>query len=256
MLYLRIVLYYKSLGDGPPLIILHGLFGSGDNWRTIGKDLAKDYQVILVDQANHSRSPWTTTWSYDQAAEDIVAVMDDLDLEKAHVLGHSMGGKVALTLAQMYSSRVDNLIVVDIAPKSYQRGHDLIFEAVFDLDFGQITSRSEADSALATRIDSPMVRQFILKSLARDPEHGWRWKTNFQLLYDTYDEMVGEVAADKIIHPTLFVRGGRSIYVSDEDIKAIKEVMPQVEVTTIEAGHWIHAERPQELLSAIRSFLR
>jgi len=250
------MLYYKSLGNGPPLIILHGLFGSGDNWRTIGKQLAEHFQVILVDQANHSRSPWTETWSYEQAARDVIGVMDDLGLDQAAVLGHSMGGKVAMTLVQMFAPRVDKLIVVDIAPKRYQRGHDLIFEAVFDLDFDKIATRADADSALASRIDSPMVRQFILKNLSRDPEKGWRWKTNFQLLYDTYYKMVGEIPIDKIMHPTLFIRGGRSIYVSDEDIESIKRDLPHVQLETIDAGHWIHAERPQELLSAVRSFLR
>jgi len=246
------MLYYKSLGDGPPLIILHGLFGSGDNWRTIGKQLAEDYHVILVDQANHSRSPWTDTWSYEQAARDVVEVMDDIGLPKAHVLGHSMGGKVAMTLAQIFPERVDRLIVVDIAPKEYPRGHDLIFEAVFDVDFDQISSRSDAEDALATRIQSPMVRLFILKSLARDPEKGWRWKTNFKLLYDTYDVMTGAVDISDD-HPTLFIRGGKSNYITDQDLFSLKANISDVEVVTIDAGHWVHAERPMELLSAVRS---
>ncbi len=250
------MLYYKIIGEGAPLIILHGLFGSGDNWRTLGKQLSENYQVILVDQANHSRSPWTETWSYEQAARDIIRVMDDIGLEKTHVLGHSMGGKVAMTLAQIFPERVNQLIIVDIAPKAYARGHEVIFEAVFDLDFSNIASRTDADTALATRIDHPMVRQFILKSLARDTEKGWRWKTNFQLLYDTYDHMIGAVAVDKIYHDVLFIRGGKSGYVTDGDISSLEVNMPNTQFVTINAGHWVHAERPQELLSAVRSFLR
>lgn len=253
--YLRTMLYYKIIGEGQPLIILHGLFGSGDNWRTIGKQLAEDYQVILVDQANHSRSPWTETWSYEQAAWDIIGVMEDIGLEKTHVLGHSMGGKVAMTLAQMFPDRVDRLIVVDIAPKAYSRGHDIIFESVFDIDFSQITSRSEADQSLSARIDSPMVRQFILKSLARDPEKGWRWKTNFRLLYETYDVMTSamDISYD---HETLFIRGGKSGYITDDDIFSLKANISDVEVVTIDAGHWVHAERPEELIHEVTSFLR
>lgn len=249
------MLYYKKIGEGDPLIILHGLFGSGDNWRTIGRKLSDDFMVILIDQANHSRSPWTDEWSYEQAAKDVIEVMDELELDSAHILGHSMGGKVTMTLAQMFPNRVERLIMVDIAPKAYPRGHDLIFEAIFAMNFEHINDRGDADEQLATKIGSPMVRQFLLKSLARDPEKGWRWKTNFQLLYDTYDKMVAEIPIDRIDQPSLFIRGGRSIYVSEEDIISLKANMSDVHFVTIDAGHWVHAERPQELLSAVRSFI-
>ncbi len=250
------MIYHKSVGKGDPIIILHGLFGTGDNWRTFAGLLKDSYRVILVDLRNHGRSFWSDEFSYELAAQDVIELLDDLDISKAHVLGHSMGGKVAMTLAKAYPERVDKLMIVDIADKKYARGHDAIFDAIFSIDVSKLENRKEAEEKLALKIVDLGVRQFLLKSLARDKDQGFRWKTNFRVLHSSYEAILDEVDVQGISHQALFIRGSESPYISEKDIIQLKANVAHSEFETIKAGHWIHAEKPKELFDVIASFLQ
>ena len=168
-----------------------------------------------------------------------------------------MGGKVAMTLAQEYPGRVGKLVVVDIGYKKYQRGHDMIFEAIFSIEPKLLDDRKEADNKLALKINDRGVRQFLLKSLARDKEGGFRWKTNFRALYNSYEAILSEVAVANIKAKTLFIRGSKSHYIRDEEVFNLKAhlINAEASVVSLDAGHWVHAERPTELFEAVSSFL-
>ncbi len=251
------MIFYKKVGEGRPVIILHGLFGTGDNWRTFAGMLKDQYEIILVDLRNHGRSFWSDDFDYQIAAQDVVQLMDELEIQQADVIGHSMGGKVAMTLAQEYPDRIDKLIVIDIAQKKYPRGHDAIFEAIFSIEPAQLKDRKEAEDKLVLKIKDQGVRQFLLKSLARDKEGGFRWKTNFKALYSSYEAILSEVDVLDIKAKTLFIRGSKSHYISEEEASKLSDHLSEAEVSvvTIEAGHWVHAERPKELFDQVSSFL-
>ena len=247
----------KSFGQGDPIIILHGLFGTLDNWQTIAKKLAEEYMVYIVDQRNHGRSPHFDEMNYQLMAEDIKAFMEDNWIHHATVLGHSMGGKTAMQLAFDHPDVVEKLIVVDIAPKAYPGGHEIIFEALLALDVQSIENRKEAEAQLATRIEDSGVRQFLLKNLTRSKEGGYQWKMNLPSIHRHYQDILSPLENQQTFdEPTLFIRGGKSSYIQEEDYKVIQEIFPQATIETVaKAGHWVHAEAPSELLSLLLSFL-
>ncbi len=252
----ELILNHKIYGTGQPIIILHGLFGMLDNWKTIARKLQDEYQVILVDQRNHGKSMRSDTFSYEVMAEDVITLMDHLALDKAIILGHSMGGKTAIQTAYSYPERIQKLIVVDIVPKTYRRGHDEIFEAISTVPIRKITNRKEAEGYLTPHVSNMGVRQFLLKNLHRNADGSFEWKANFDVLHKEYDKMVSGLQLDETIDtPSLFIRGTRSNYISDEDIVTLNETFNNVETVDIEASHWVHAERPAELLDALRTFL-
>ncbi len=250
-------LNHKIFGQGPPLLILHGFFGMLDNWQTLGKRWASDFTVILIDQRNHGRSPHTTAHNYPLLAEDIHDFMEDNGLPKAHLLGHSMGGKVAMQFALQYPDMIDQLVVVDIAPKAYPGGHETIIEALNELKPTTLTDRPTANQQLANRIPEAGIRQFLLKNLTRNPEGGYRWKMNLPVLTQDYPEVLANIELDDILErPTLFVRGAKSSYILDEDLLAILDHFPLARLETIpSAGHWVHAEQPKALYQLVREFL-
>ncbi len=250
-------LNFKVFGAGRPLIILHGLFGSLDNWQSIARELARDFKVYIVDQRNHGRSPHAEEMNFEMMAADLRELMDDEGLDSAHVLGHSMGGKTAMHFALSYPERTDKLIVVDIAPKKYLPGHELIFKALFALNPSEISSRHEADLALSKIIDNENIRLFLLKNLQRTPDGHFQWKMNLPVLYKNYPRILEEVRSlYPFEHPALFIRSERSGYILDEDIPKIKALFPKARIVTIKnTGHWVHAEAPREFTSAVRHFL-
>lgn len=249
-------LHYKSFGSGQPFIILHGLFGMLDNWQSFAKKLQDTHQVILVDQRNHGRSFQSEEFNYKVLAQDVIKVMDELELESAVVLGHSMGGKTALQLTHDFPDRISQLIMVDIGLKQYPRGHDAIFDAVLGLDLSEVSTRKEADELLGNSIKNMAIRQFLLKNLHRRTEGGYEWKANFQVLYEQYDNVIAAVVVTNIVkQPTLCIRGTQSGYVSDDDIKDMNDHFAKFQVVDMNAGHWVHAERPTELLEVLRNFL-
>lgn len=250
-------LNYKSFGEGYPIIILHGLFGTLDNWQTIAKKLAETYTVYIIDQRNHGRSPHDDTFDYESMADDLQAFMESHWIYEAHIIGHSMGGKTAMQFALNYPDLVNKLVVVDIAPKAYEGGHQTIFDALLSLDLAKITSRKEADALLQQKIEEFGVRQFLLKNLTRQKEGGFKWKMNLPIIYQNYPQILSAIdSEDSFDNPTLFIRGGASNYVEDEDLGNIKSFFPSAELATVaEAGHWVHAAAPETLLKLVLDFL-
>ena len=248
----------QRFGAGPPLIVLHGLLGSSDNWRTLSRAVfGTHFEVFTVDQRNHGRSPHSDTFDYPAMVEDLAGFMDAHGLAAARLLGHSMGGKTAMHFALAYPERVEALVVVDIAPKPYSPRHTALFDALRGLDLGAYRSRAEIDAALRPQIPSDGIRNFLLKNLQRDGQGGYGWRMNLEGIYRHYDRLNGVLEADGTFEgPTLFVRGGASDYVADEDREVIVSFFPDAEIVTIDgAGHWVHAEKPKEFAEVVLGFL-
>lgn len=251
-------LNFKTFGQGEPLIILHGLFGMLDNWQTLGKRFAEHFTVFLVDQRNHGRSPHLPDIDYPLLAADLAGFMEQNWVYKAHILGHSMGGKTAMQFALNHADMVDKLVVVDIAPRLYSRRHLTIFEALLALDLQQLTDREEVEKILRLKIDEEGTLQFLMKNLGRDKHGRFRFKMNLEALYQNYDKLLAPVSGtDTFDHPALFIRGGKSEHITDDDFPKIREMFPQAELATVAgAGHWVHADAPDELFGLVMSFFK
>lgn len=246
------------MGHGQPLLILHGLFGTLDNWATLAKRLAEHYNVFLVDLRNHGRSPHNEEHNYDAMADDVLRLVDDLQIPTPAIMGHSMGGKVAMKYALKYPTRLTKLIVVDIAPKAYPPHHDEIIDALQSVDLSKATSRSEIDTQLAKSISSEDVRLFLMKNLYRKEDNTFGWRMNLDALEKNYEHIAAAITAEVPFKKhALFIKGGRSGYIKQEDIYgSIEHLFTLVEVETIpEAGHWVHAEAPDKVYDLVTRFL-
>ena len=250
-------LYYKEYGEGFPLLILHGLLGSSGNWHTLSRNVfSKEYRVLTVDLRNHGQSPHSEEMSYALMAEDVSRLAARLELDRVHVLGHSMGGKVAMELAVRYPDLVDKLIVVDIAPKTYPDHHSYILDALEAVDIDKIESRQEVDKELSRAIEFDPVRQFLLKNLGYDSTAGYSWKPNLHSIRETYSHIAGAPMTGQFSGSVLFIRGGKSDYISDTDFEQIRDNFPYAALVTIaNAGHWVHAEAPSEFAERVMEFL-
>ena len=251
-------LNYKTFGQGDPVVILHGLFGTLDNWQTIAKQLADTYSVFILDQRNHGRSPHADEHNYHALAEDLRQFMEAHWMyDGAHVIGHSMGGKTAMQFALEHPDLVKKLVVVDIAPKAYQGTHHEILEALLAMDLDNIADRSAADAFLAERISAEDVRLFLMKNLTRKVGGGFEFKMNLPVLWKHYSDILAAVDGEPFEGETLFIRGGRSKHVTlPEDEVLVKKLFPNSNIQTVEgAGHWVHAEQPEALLGLVRAFL-
>ncbi len=249
-------LFYREHGNGQPLLILHGLFGSSDNWLTLGKVFSTRFHTFLIDQRNHGRSENTEEFSYQILADDLKNFILDHKLENPIIIGHSMGGKAAMLFALQNPTLLDKLIVVDIAPKEYPVHHDTILEGLKAIDLKTLESRSKADEILSAYIPEVDVRQFLLKNLFRNDEKEFEWRMNLQVLEREIVNIGGNIDGAPIDVPTLFIRGLKSKYISDEDYEAIRNLFPNVKIETIEkAGHWVQAERPKEFMDVVYRFL-
>ena len=250
-------LFYREYGQGKPLIILHGLLGSLDNWHSLSRKFGEHYRVFTLDQRNHGGSPHSAEMNYEVMTADLGQFLDDHQLKAAAIIGHSMGGKSAMTFALRYSTRVDVLVVVDIAPKSYPPHHDHIFEALISLDLKDHDSRTTVDQALARSIESPAVRQFLMKNLKRDDQNAFRWKMNLEALRSHYDEINSELVSEgTFTGPALFVGGKKSDYLSGSDLPSIRKLFPEAQLRELDTGHWVHAESPDDFFSVVMDFLR
>ena len=251
-------LNFQKYGTGFPLIILHGLFGALDNWQMVARKLAEHFAVYVIDQRNHGASPHSDVFNYEVMAEDLLEFMATHDLPRAHLLGHSMGGKTAMQFALLHPGRTEKLIVADIAPKTYPPWHVPIFEALLALDLSQYRSRKEIGDALESGIPEAQVRQFLLKNLATNPDGSYRWKINLEGIYRNYGALSGELAVGgrKFERPALFIRGEHSDYILDSDEESIRQIFPRAQFATVQnAAHWLHAEKPIEFTNFILSFL-
>jgi pimeloyl-ACP methyl ester carboxylesterase len=250
-------MFYREYGAGPPLLILHGLFGFSDNWQTLAKGLADQHLVITPDLRNHGRSPHLEAHSYPLMAEDLRHFMERHWMFSAALMGHSMGGKVAMQLALSHPEMVERLVVVDMEPGQAEDNHSSIFRALLDMDLSKMQSRQDAEAYLADRIRDTGTRQFLLKNITREDDGRFSWKMNLPVLWRHYADVLAPVGGGVFDKPALFVRGGLSDYVKDTDLPRIHSLFPQAEVVRIEgAGHWVHADKPKELLALVREFLR
>ncbi len=250
-------LFYREFGLGNPVIILHGLFGFSDNWQTIAKGLADQHLVITPDLRNHGRSPHVPGHTYPEMAEDMKAFMEAHWMFSTALVGHSMGGKVAMQLALSHPDLVERLAVVDIAPGRAADNHSSIFDALQGMDLSKIKTRQEAEAYLSEQIPDMGTRQFLLKNITREADGSFTWKMNLPVLRQHFDDILAPVEGmDPFDKPVLFVRGSRSDYIKDTDFPLIKSLFPKAEVVTVEgAGHWVHADKPAELLAILKSFL-
>jgi len=248
----------RSLGEGPPVIILHGLFGSSDNWLTFGKNLSEQgFRVILVDLRNHGLSPHADEMNFDTLAADIKELFEDEQLNDAFILGHSLGGKTAMRFAFENPDRISGLIVVDIAPRNYAVHHRHILDTLLSVDIPAIKSRNEVEAILAQGINEPAVQQFLMKGLYRKEKDQFAWRYNLDAINKQIENVGAAVYPSKPIDKrTLFVKGEKSNYISYDDEREIFENFSNVEIKTAPgAGHWVHAENPEWMLETVVEFL-
>lgn len=248
-------LFFRREGAGPPIMILHGLYGSGDNWGHIGRVLSADHEVFLVDGRDHGRSPHTEHITYPLMAEDVHALMQKLGLRDVVLVGHSMGGKTAMTFAQRWPELLKSLVVVDIGPREYAAGeHATIVKALATSDLAHKTTRQEVEEHISRTVPEPGVVQFLMKSLYWEEPGKLAWRFNVPVLERDMPHILGAIGAETVKVPTLFIRGGKSPYIPREDLAQIKEQFPNSRVETIPyAGHWVHAQAPDEVMDMIRS---
>lgn len=253
-------LYHRTIGEGGvPLLILHGLLGSHDNWMSIARVLSGERKVILCDARNHGRSPHSDKISYAMMAEDVLELLRETGHSKVHLLGHSMGGKTAMYLSLTHPGVVDHLVVADIAPRSYSGNHKVIFRAMLDAPVGQLGTREAVEEHLKTDIPSAAVRLFIMKNLGRHEDGSFFWKPNLDALQKNYPLLMGFPALPlgaSFFGPTLFLRGQLSDYVTPADEEEVRQIFPAARIMTLpDAGHWLHAEQPEKFTEALRQFL-
>ena len=248
-------LHHRELGSGQPMIILHGLFGFSDNWQTHAKKFAEYYRVILVDLRNHGHSDWSDEFSYELMAKDLKELCDDLGLKNILLIGHSMGGKIAMLFAQKHKELLDKLVVVDIGIKAYPMHHQHILAGMHAVNLETIKVRSEAEAILKQHIDSDGVRQFLLKNLYWKEKGQLDWRMNLSILEREMENILSRLTEKEVMLPTLFIRGELSNYILDEDIEQLEDQFPDSEIVTIKnAGHWVHAEAPEEFVDVVLGF--
>jgi len=251
-------LNYKDFGEGKPLVILHGLFGSLDNWLSLSKNFSEKHHVYLIDARNHGQSPHCDTHTYIEMAEDLFDFFQEHELKDAVVIGHSMGGKTAMVFAAKHSDLLQKLIVVDMGVKQYPVHHDLIIRSMQALDVDNLTSRKEAEQFLERMLDEGVgVVQFLLKNIYRrrseDGSAKYAWRFNLDVIADEIDEMGMPIAVGSEI-PTLFIHGTQSYYVLEQDKPEILSLFPNTTFAPLNTSHWVHAEDPKGFVKSVKDF--
>jgi esterase len=247
----------SEYGSGDPLVILHGLFGSRDNWHTVATRLADVRRVLTMDLPNHGESPHIDRFDYDLMAEAVRDTLAHFGVEECEMLGHSMGGKAAMRFAQLYPDRLSRLIVADIAPVDYpSHSHVGILKAMRNVDLHSVGSRRDADEQMKHEIPNKAIRAFLLKNLVKS-DGGYSWRLNIDAIEASYEKLRGFPSeGDRFAGPCLFLGGERSDYIGSAERDAISSIFPSAEVQVIEgAGHWLHAEKQDEFVARVRDFL-
>jgi pimeloyl-ACP methyl ester carboxylesterase len=248
-------LYFRELGKGKPMIILHGLFGFSDNWQTLATNFSEYFRVFLIDFRNHGHSPWSDDFSYDLMVDDLKELIDDLNLENIILVGHSMGGKVAMHFAQKFPRKIEKLVVVDMGVKQYTRHHQEVLEAFNKVDLEGITARSQVELILSDFIESKGVRQFLLKNLYWKEKGELAWRVNFVVLEKSMPEILSALPYKEVLISSLFIRGQLSNYIEDNDIQELESFFSDMSLKTIKnAGHWVHADAPEEFTNTVLEF--
>ena len=252
-------LFFKKIGEGKPLIILHGLFGLSDNWATLSKKFSeKGFCSYLVDQRNHGKSQHSENFTYELMAEDLLELMNDEKISTADIIGHSMGGKTAMFFALKHTERIRKMIVADMAPKYYAPHHQAIFAALKSIDTLSLTSRKEAEEKLRNALNDEATIQFLLKNLYWIDDKHLAWRFGFLEIEKNMEEIGKALPTDTLINvPVLFLRGERSGYITKSDEVEIKRIFPLADIKTVpDAGHWIHAENPVGFMDMVLEFLK
>jgi pimeloyl-ACP methyl ester carboxylesterase len=249
-------LYYRIEGSGFPVVILHGFLGSSDNWRATSKRLSPSYKIYTLDLRNHGQSPHSERMTYPIMADDLRELFEREQISEAHLVGHSLGGKVAMQFATSRPDRISKLIIVDIAPRAYPPSQRSILAALERLELQDFKAFGEIEAALAATIPEAAVRQFLMKNIVRVAP-GFQWRIDLASIAKSYDELTKAIIPDGIYDkPALFMRGGRSDYIADTDLAAIQAIFPRAELVTIaSAGHWLHADATDEFLQVVTDFL-
>jgi len=255
-------LFFRKFGEPghQPLIILHGIFGASDNWATYGRRIAQEgFEVFIPDQRNHGQSPHNDIFNYLALTDDLFDFIDDNQIHNPIILGHSMGGKVAMRFALENPQLVKRLVVVDISLKAYgpRPQHKKIIQAMKSVDLGQVTNRSDVDEQIAALIPQPPIRQFILKNLHRKEQDVFEWRMNLQGIDKNLDKMFDAIDTEsRFMKPTLFVKGGDSDYILLEDYGQIRYNFPNAEIVTIaDTTHWLHVEAPERFYQLTMGFV-
>jgi pimeloyl-ACP methyl ester carboxylesterase len=242
----------------PALIILHGLFGSSDNWHSVGNVFSKHFFSLVPDARNHGRSPHSDEFDYQVMTNDVAEFIQQQHLASVSLIGHSMGGKTAMLAALQHPELIDKLIVVDIAPRAYPPEHELIFEALNSIDLSAMVRRIDIETKLAQHISDAATVQLLMKNLTRDEQGKFRWKMNLPVIQKNYESINNSLLSQqtRFEKPALFIRGEHSEYILMEDLKPIAELFPRAELVTIKnAAHWVHADAPDDFAQTALEFL-
>lgn len=263
-------LFYRDSGKGDPLIVLHGLYGSSDNWVTIAKEFEKFFRVILVDLRNHGQSPHSNDHKYTDMANDLLELFGTLKIEKANILGHSMGGRVAMQFAIDYPDKIHSLIIEDITPWGYDHNskiaqpyleeHKQIVTGLTSIPIDSISLRDEAETLLASSVKQEAVRQFLLKNLKRGRGGMFSWRFNLPVLANSLPSIIGGISPKNELKKsqvrTLFIKGSASNYIPKDKEDDLAKTFPNSELSVInEAGHWVHVDKPEEFVDVVLNFL-
>lgn len=252
-------LFYRKMGDGQPVIILHGIFGISDNWVSIGRRIAEQYEVFILDQRNHGQSPHSDTFNYFALADDLYEFIEDHQIINPILIGHSMGGKVAMNFALDNPARVEKLIVVDISLREYsaRQEHMDIIHAMMSVNFDEINSREDVETIVSRSVKSERIRLFIMKNLYRIGQKRFAWRMNVPAIYENVENVfIGVESSYTYDKPALFIKGGASDYILESDFDAIRQRFPAAQFQTIEgASHWVHADKPDALCEVLSGFL-
>lgn len=252
-------LKYKKYGEqGPHLIILHGLLGSLDNWQSIAQILSAHFQVYSIDQRNHGRSPHSTEINYQILAEDLEQFILQHQLENVVLMGHSMGGKVAMHYALSYPDKLSKLIVVDIAPKTYEGGHEIILELMTNFDLKSVNSRQEIETHFFERLRSKGLVQFVTKNIGRKSDNSFYWKCNLEAIVNNYEQLMEFPASkNQFLGSTYFIKGLLSDYIQESDSFYIQQYFPNAKVFEIKnASHWVHSDNTADFVNTLKYILQ
>jgi esterase len=261
-------LFYRKYGSGPPLVILHGLYGSSDNWVSVAKSVSDKFSVFLPDQRNHGQSPHSPVHNYDSMKEDLYEFVNEMKLQKFFLAGHSMGGKTAVNFALSWPEKLYGLLVADISPTvsesrnsiSYNQ-HSEILSSILSVDLSGIRSRDEVESLLKSGIQSEKTREFIMKNLKREPDNSFSWKLNASALLENLDRIMEGVEPgdnEKTVitgFPVFFLKGEYSEYLPESDFIKIRRLFPAADFVIVpHSGHWIHKDNPEEIRKCLLRF--